>query len=79
MSSLLEGFAADMRALPWPGNKPSDRPVLRRVDIERARWVRTAQGRFVLHEVNDDDTVTILIGPASPVRVPLGDVLGVTL
>ena len=77
MRSLLEGFAAEMSALPWPGNKPSDRPVLRRVDIDGAHTIRTSGGSYPVLQVNDE---TVRVRTTwGWLDIPFNEVLGVTL
>ena len=78
MTGLLDGLAAEMRALPWPGRKPTgDRPVLRAIDLVEASRVRTADGTFEVLQVGES---SVRVRKSwGWVDVPFGDVLGVTL
>lgn len=54
------------------------RPVLRRVDLEGAKTVRTNYGTFELVQVNSDQTVTIRDTPAHvPHVVPFAHIEGI--
>ena len=75
MSGLLHGFADAMNEYSPPA-PTSDRPDLRRIDIEGAHTIRTIDRSYPVLAVNEEN---VRVRTASGwLDVAFGDVLGVT-
>ena len=75
MSGLLHGFADAMNEYSPPAST-SDRPVLRRIDIEGAHTIRTSDRSYPVLAVSE---ANVRVRTASGwLDVAFGDVLGVT-